>query len=222
MGLFENIAQSNGIPYQAFDAEGDALKPRKIAEQVITEIAHRIGVENFKSAFVDTRHGPFNLIASSGRYQINIPPIYLLKREDIPFTSADDPALRMGKDLQKFSDKICAKFGLLHKKVTKEDCMSLRLFLKTMENPEMAVNALVFVILHELGHIFHEHELKMKLYQQELKESHFPAINSLTGGIFDELALLKETRKHEKRLMLSPVKMLLRKGKKAEYIYSNA
>lgn len=194
--MFNIIAQDMGVSCQPYDPEKLTLSA---AGAIVNAIAKQLHFPRRLPVFLDHSLGIFSLLASAGKGSVYVSPLYLIDRKDVPFTGPNDPALADLKKLQAFGCALAKKSGSLQPpKITLVDRMSLRLYLKSMENPEAVKNGLEFVLKHELGHIVLNHAARRAAYKEKLNGMLYKVINILSLGIFKMIAQLRQTRKHER------------------------
>lgn len=161
------------------------------------KISYHLKIDNFAGCIVDTKD-IFNIIAETNENRLILPPLYFVKREDIPFTGPDDPLLKNQQKIQEFADALCAKFQLPKKKVASLDVLFLKVVLEALRRPEDCINGLSFTILHEFGHIKERHQEKTKLENEKLSQPTFMVVNFLSLGILKPVTKLNQTRTFEK------------------------
>lgn len=197
MNLFFNLASELRID----PLKGQGKVPysqEELVQKVMQALVDRYQVSNYFSSSLDPSDGIFNLVASADSWNVSVPPLYFVDRKDIPFTGPSDPTLKDEKKVQEFASQICKQFKLQELSVGIRDEMGLRLYLKALECPENAGRALKFVLLHELGHIHLRHFSRSIAYEAKFRKPLFFIINLLTLGIFRGIALLRQSRNHEK------------------------
>lgn len=109
---------------------------------------------------------------------IYVPAVVALTKEEIGlfFSDAEDPKLNDLTKIQEFSDYISNKFKLHKKKVTYINRMIVRKLMVYLENPEMAMKGIEFVLGHEIGHYKLKH-LEKRTWTEFI-------VNTATLGIF--------------------------------------
>jgi Zn-dependent protease with chaperone function len=94
--------------------------------------------------------------------QVHLPVLPLISPNEFPahlqVKDLNDPRLDDPKFFEQVADWISEVFLLPRSKVSWMDKHTFKLYLRLMENPEMATKALHFIYLHELGHILRHHD----------------------------------------------------------------
>lgn len=154
---------------------------RNVFDQITDKIENMVPVE----IMIAKRGGPLGINASASKDVIYLSPLYaLMLANDVPFTSINDPNFEDIDQLQSFSDDICRRFDFVPKKVDYKDRVCVGLFLKLMEDPEKAKNALKFNLLHELGHIQHNHFDKIQRMKKQINSVGSHTIDFFSLGAF--------------------------------------
>ncbi len=172
----------------------------QVAQEVIKKLGEKSGLNTQMKVSIETNQSIFDLNASvSGKNgYVYLPPLYFVERDMVPFTGPDDPKLENKEILQRFANRLAYQLKIPPKKVTWEDRMHLRMYLAATEKRERIKDTVNFILMHELGHVFGDHQKRKLDYKKKLSEPLFTIINVLTLGIFKTAALDLQSRKHEK------------------------
>lgn len=92
---------------------------------------------------------------------VTLPILSFISPEELPphlrVKSVDDPKLEDDGYFEQLSDWLTTTFSLPKRAVTWEDKQAFKLYVRFMQNPEMAKKGFDFTVHHELAHILHSH-----------------------------------------------------------------
>lgn len=162
-----------------------------LARKVVQALAKKHHVKNFKGLLIDENN--FFSVPHTALGFISIPHLYLINRQDIPFTGPNDPKLFNIKNIQAFANSVADQLHRPHRKVKLADMYAVQKFLQTIERPDQASKGVTMVLLHELGHIKLNHK-----YHIKMRRPLYVLINVVTLGIFGLITRQRLSRKHEK------------------------
>lgn len=143
-------------------------KPMLSLRQRATELQHRLnqvfqsmgGKEKIQLCF----HSDIFPVAPPWaiRNQVHLPVLPLISPQEFPehlqVKGLDDPKLNNPEFFEQVADWISDVFLLPRSKVTWKEKHFFKLYLRLMENPEMATRALNNIYHHELAHILQHHD----------------------------------------------------------------
>lgn len=169
-----------------------------LLQRISEKVAQELQAVSTPPFYINIHSDLFRVTPSANleKNSIKLPALFLLDLNDpaapVHFNGPNDPKLKDRRKVQAFADWAYANLRLKRKKIRPLDVYNFRLFLETIEKPEMTKKALLFSIGHELAHIHYRHDSVVNTTLKVI------ILSILTLGIF--LLILKShlSRKCEK------------------------
>lgn len=191
---FNKLTNTNGPPTVGSSNECfDRTERRKLLVHFVKELANQAKMDSgiVSSLYISPSANLFNMTPSAGGQQLYFPALFLINIDsdfgpnsefNIQNLTQLDEKLKDPLWLQRFSNKLCDLFDRDHVSVGMEERESLRLFVRYLEGTDKEiVNGFRFAMLHELGHIRHEHQ--QKTIQSKQQDRKWRAIGGLASAI---------------------------------------
>jgi len=196
-----NIAKQlhlSEIPADNSNIESTIAVANAVLKELVDKNSTKLADHQFHTR-ISTSESIFSLEAcvNCRNNTVYLTPLYFVNRKDVPFTGPDDESLKDNNKLQEFANKLAAHCKIPEKKVTWQDRMNLRMYLAATQKQKKTRDMISFILMHELGHVHHNHYDRERNYQHKFTKGLYLGLNKVTFGIFKKLALNKQSRNHE-------------------------
>ena len=171
-----HLGQQLNVSNLPANLDGNARDTLQVVDQIIkklvSEHSKSLDPRDFHSK-INTSESIFSLEASIGLLSktVYLTPLYFIDRSQVPFDGPNDPTLKDTQKLQAFADTLAARCNIPRQIVTWKDRMSLRMYLTATAKPKKISKMMSFVLMHEIGHIHHQHGDRKSAYKSKFSAS---------------------------------------------------